>query len=107
MEDFVKKHPIGSRHLRFVSRGRRMNSYSNEELVDVLIMFGAAYCNSPPLSCCSREVIRTIEDLIAQIPVTTGKVHDVRGMFENVQNSLQRHWQAYQTISGHSFEHLL
>ncbi|GFW47274.1 hypothetical protein TNCV_57271 [Trichonephila clavipes] len=37
--------PAGSRHLGSISRSSRMNSYSYKELVDMLIVCGAADCN--------------------------------------------------------------
>ncbi|GFT70084.1 hypothetical protein TNCV_4690241 [Trichonephila clavipes] len=38
MEGFVKKDSDGSSNLRSISRGSRTNSYSNEELVDLMIV---------------------------------------------------------------------
>ncbi|GFW60387.1 hypothetical protein TNCV_3869201 [Trichonephila clavipes] len=45
MEIFVNTEPAGSCHLRSITVGNRMNSYSNEELVDMLIVYVAADCN--------------------------------------------------------------
>ncbi|GFX03570.1 hypothetical protein TNCV_4751551 [Trichonephila clavipes] len=45
MEGFVNTDPAGSRHLRSLFRGNRMNSYSNKELVGILIKHGAMDCN--------------------------------------------------------------
>ncbi|GFT72520.1 hypothetical protein TNCV_973861 [Trichonephila clavipes] len=69
----------GSRHLRTVSQISSMNSYSNEKLVD----------------------------LIAKTSMVYGRIRGLPGIFENARNSIQRHCQAFQTASGHKFEHLL
>ncbi|GFW20568.1 hypothetical protein TNCV_1047931 [Trichonephila clavipes] len=42
---FGETNLAGSRHLRSVSQGGRINLHSNEELVDVLITYEAANCN--------------------------------------------------------------
>ncbi|GFY08425.1 transposable element Tc3 transposase [Trichonephila clavipes] len=41
-EGFVKTGSAGGYHLRFVSRGSRVNSHSNEEMIVLLIVYGAA-----------------------------------------------------------------
>ncbi|GFU16021.1 hypothetical protein TNCV_1299861 [Trichonephila clavipes] len=91
MEGFVNTISAGSRHLRYVSRVSRMNSYSNEELVDMLIMYGDA----------------DFEGLIARISVAAGRIVDMPGIFQNVRNSLQRRCQTCKTTCGRNFEHLL
>ncbi|GFS53009.1 hypothetical protein TNCV_331331 [Trichonephila clavipes] len=48
-EGFVNTDPAESRHLRFVSRDRRRNLYSNEELVDMLIEYEVADCSRPSI----------------------------------------------------------
>ncbi|GFU72000.1 hypothetical protein TNCV_2999831 [Trichonephila clavipes] len=60
MEGFVRTNSTGSRHLRTVSRDSRVNSYSNKELVDVLIMYGHAdIVTGTPLGGCTRNITRT------------------------------------------------
>ncbi|GFW90048.1 hypothetical protein TNCV_3485001 [Trichonephila clavipes] len=44
-EGFRETDLAGSRHLRSVSRGGRINLYSNEKIFDVLITYEAANCN--------------------------------------------------------------
>ncbi|GFV18003.1 hypothetical protein TNCV_168081 [Trichonephila clavipes] len=71
------------------------------------------------IGCCTRDVTRTnvnrkhevgvrvippsVEDLIARITVSDGKIRDMQGIFEKVRNSMKCRCQA---TSGHNFEHL-
>ncbi|GFU50346.1 hypothetical protein TNCV_301741 [Trichonephila clavipes] len=54
-EGFENTNPDGSRRLQFVSRDSRMDSYSNEELVDMLIEFGTVDCNGHSIQWLYQE----------------------------------------------------
>ncbi|GFX59505.1 hypothetical protein TNCV_3373821 [Trichonephila clavipes] len=45
MKGLANINHVGSRHLSFVLLGSRMDSYSNEEFVDMLVVYGAVDCN--------------------------------------------------------------
>ncbi|GFX05838.1 hypothetical protein TNCV_1662771 [Trichonephila clavipes] len=103
--------------VRSVSRNRRMNSYSNEELVGMMILCRAADCNGYtawslyqeryPNRRIPHHKTFAIKDLIVRISVAAGRISDMPGIFENVRNSVQHRCQAYHSTSGRNFEHLL
>ncbi|GFS57884.1 hypothetical protein TNCV_2909651 [Trichonephila clavipes] len=103
----------------------RRNPYSNEELLYILIVYGAVDCNgqaprpsrSPDLtymdffwghmkSLVCEIYVPLFEELITQISVAAGRKRDMPGIFQNKRNSTQHRCQACQMTSGHNLEHM-